>query len=100
MSAQEIIYSPLSLVLFVLRLTPATHWQDFVWWALPEGHAPPNRNGDPRVNAAMAAKLVFPRLTIREALYLGGFKDEELDVIRDQKYKWRTSEFVSAILVA
>lgn len=65
-----------------------------MWWALPEGHAPPNQKGDPRVNAALAAKLVYPDLTIREALYLGGFKDEELDVIRDQKHKWRTTYVV------
>merc|ERR1712194_51416 len=40
-----------------------------------------------------ASKIVYPQLTIRESLYLGGFEDEELDVIPNPKHTWR-SEYV------
>jgi len=63
----------------------------FLWSGLKEGHSHPNHRGDPRQNRATAAKIVYPQLTIRECLYLGGFEDEELDVIPNQKYSWRTS---------
>lgn len=65
----------------------------FVWCARPSWTAP-IPTGDPRQNRAMAAKLVFPELLVREVLYLGGFEDEELDAVRDttSKYTWRTGE--------
>lgn len=48
-------------------------------------HPPPHQLGGPA-----AAKIVYPELTMREALYLGGIGDEELDAVRDQKFTWRT----------
>jgi hypothetical protein len=50
------------------------------------------KGGDPRQNRAMAAKIVYPDLTMRECLYLGGFQDDELNAVKDQKYSWRTGE--------
>ena len=49
-----------------------------------------NKGGCPRQNRAIAAKLVYPDLTIREALLLAGFDDEELDSVKDPKHTWRT----------
>ena len=48
------------------------------------------QGGCPRQNRAIAAKLVYPDLTIREALLLAGFDDEELDSVKDPKHTWRT----------
>ena len=48
------------------------------------------KGGDPRQNRAMAAKLVYPDLTMRECCYLGGFQDDELNAVKDQKHTWRT----------
>jgi len=48
------------------------------------------KGGDPRQNRAMAAKLVYPDLTMRECCYLGGFQDDELNAIKDQKRTWET----------
>jgi len=62
----------------------------FLWSGLPEGWARPTPGGDPRQNRAIAAKLVYPNLTIREALRLGGFEEEELNAVKDQKHTWRT----------
>jgi hypothetical protein len=65
---------------------------DFLWSAWPEGWTKPPPGGDTRKNRAIAAKLVYPDLTVREALRLGGFDEEELNVIKDQKHTWRTGE--------
>mmetsp|Transcript_19484 Transcript_19484/g.36416 ORF Transcript_19484/g.36416 Transcript_19484/m.36416 type:complete len:255 (-) Transcript_19484:273-1037(-) len=42
----------------------------------------------------LAAKIVYPQLTIRECLYLGGYEDEELNVIPNEKHSWRTTYVV------
>ena len=34
---------------------------------------------------------MYPNLTIRECLLLGGFQHEELGVVRDRKHTWRTN---------
>mmetsp|Transcript_20597 Transcript_20597/g.25274 ORF Transcript_20597/g.25274 Transcript_20597/m.25274 type:complete len:473 (-) Transcript_20597:809-2227(-) len=57
--------------------------------------ADPNRKqvvsgGCPRFNKAVAARLVYPQLSVREALYVGGHTDEEMDVKVDSKHTWRT----------
>jgi len=62
----------------------------FLWSGLPDGRARPIPGGDPRQNRAIAAKLVYPDLTIREVLQLGGFQEEELNVVKDLKHTWRT----------
>mmetsp|Transcript_2460 Transcript_2460/g.6116 ORF Transcript_2460/g.6116 Transcript_2460/m.6116 type:complete len:326 (+) Transcript_2460:2-979(+) len=62
----------------------------FLWSGLPEGWARPVPGGDPRQNRAIAAKVVFPDLTVREVLALGGFGEEELSVVKDPKHTWRT----------
>ena len=55
------------------------------------------KEGDPRRNRATAAKLVWPNLTPREALLLGGFEEEHLDEIRQplsgtvKVHNWRTN---------
>mmetsp|Transcript_4390 Transcript_4390/g.7779 ORF Transcript_4390/g.7779 Transcript_4390/m.7779 type:complete len:694 (-) Transcript_4390:135-2216(-) len=63
----------------------------FHWSGLPEGQSRATPGGDPMQNRAIAAKLVYPSLTIRECLLLGGFQQEELDVVRDRKHTWRTN---------
>lgn len=70
----------------------------FVWCAMPDGWTPPPPGGEPRQNRAIAAKMVYPDLTYREALLLGGYEDEELDVVKNPKHMWRTGErsFVSS----
>mmetsp|Transcript_21302 Transcript_21302/g.39131 ORF Transcript_21302/g.39131 Transcript_21302/m.39131 type:complete len:292 (+) Transcript_21302:85-960(+) len=60
----------------------------FLWSV--KGHAKVIKGGDPRQNRAIAAKLTYPDLSIRECLHLGGFKNDDLDVIKDQKHTWRT----------
>jgi len=44
---------------------------------------------------AIAAKLVWPDLTTREALHLGGYEEEELNAVRNTvnapARKWRTN---------
>ena len=70
----------------------------FLWSGLKEGHAKPPPGGDPRYNLAVAAKLMFPDLTIWEAMLLGGFEEEELNVVCDKKHKWRTGEDFSYCL--
>ena len=50
-----------------------------------------------KFNRAVAAKLVYPQLTYREALYLGGFVDEELDMAKNEKYTWRTEYYVQKL---
>lgn len=59
---------------------------------MPEGWVPPPPGGEPRQNRAIAAKIVYPDLTYREALLLGGYEDEELDVVKNPKHMWRTGE--------
>ena len=66
----------------------------FQWCGLPEGYARPVPGGDPRQNRAIAARLVYPELTMREALELGGFLEEELSAIKDQRHLWRTGEYI------
>jgi hypothetical protein len=61
----------------------------FAWVADPTRKAIIS-GGDPCHCRAMAAKIVYPILTIREALYLGGYNDEEMDIVKDAKHKWRT----------
>ena len=65
----------------------------FLWSGIPEGWTKPPPGGDPRQNKAIAAKLVYPELTIREVLALGSFQDEELNAVKDQKHTWRTGEY-------
>lgn len=62
----------------------------FAWVADPNRrqHIP---GGCPRFNKSIAAKLVYPQLSIREALYLGGHTDDEMDVKVDPKHTWRTA---------
>lgn len=62
----------------------------FLWSGLPEGWARPIPGGDPRQNRAIAAKLVYPCLSLREVLRLGGFSEEELNAVKDPKHTWRT----------
>jgi len=59
----------------------------FVWEC---GRSKQIPGGDERQNRAIAAKLVFPDLTVREALRLGGFSEDEMNEIKDPKYAWRT----------
>lgn len=66
----------------------------FLWDGLPEGRARAIPGGDPRENRAIAAKLVYPSLTMREALKLGGFDEEELNAVKDPKHTVRVT-FVS-----
>jgi hypothetical protein len=40
----------------------------------------------------MAAKIMYPDLTMREALLLGGLEEEEMDVVRNPNNAWRTGE--------
>ena len=60
--------------------------------------ARPIPGGDPRQNRAIAAKIVYPGLTVREALHLGGFSEDELNAVKDQKHTWRTGEFPCHIM--
>jgi len=66
----------------------------FLWSGLRVGVTLPPPGGDPKLNRTVAAKLVYPELTPRECMYLGGFGDEELDVTKDQKHTWRTGYVV------
>lgn len=66
---------------------------EMVWNAIPEGWSKPPPGGCPRQNKAIAAKLVYPDLNIRECLYLAGFSSEELSKVKDQKHMWRTGEY-------
>lgn len=61
---------------------------------MPEGTKKHVPGGCPRQNRAIAAKLVYPDLTIREVLSLGGFTEEELSVVKDPKHTWRTGELL------
>jgi len=58
-------------------------------WHGEFGKKLPVPGGDPRVNRMVAAKIVFPELSSRECMYLGGYEDEELDKIKGPQ-KWRT----------
>lgn len=64
----------------------------FLWSGLQEGWSRQIPGGDPRQNRAIAAKMVYPDLTTREVLRLGGFEEEELNAVRDMKHTWRTGE--------
>lgn len=70
----------------------------FLWCGLKEGHTKPPPGGDPRYNLAVAAKLMYPDLSIWEVLLLGGFEEEELNVVCDKKHQWRTGEDFSYCL--
>ncbi|EJK59021.1 hypothetical protein THAOC_20817 [Thalassiosira oceanica] len=61
----------------------------FVWCGLKEGSARAIPGGDPRMNRTMAAKVAFPDLALRECMLLGGYDDEELDKVKDQKHTVR-----------
>ena len=55
----------------------------------------PNRKkavpgGDPRHCRAVVAKMMYPQLLIREALYMGGYTEQELNEVADKKHAWRT----------
>eukprot|EP00970_Alexandrium_tamarense_P000290 scaffold32_cov190-Alexandrium_tamarense.AAC.8 len=64
---------------------------NFTWSGLPEGDRKQIvRGGDPQFCRALASKMVFPQLTMRECFYLGGYTDEELDQSIDEKHAWRT----------
>jgi len=69
----------------------------FVWCGLKEGSARAIPGGDPRMNRTMAAKVAFPDLALRECMLLGGYDDEELDKVKDQKHTVRgdTREYSS-----
>jgi hypothetical protein len=77
----------------------------FIWCAKPEGWAAKPAGGDPRQNRAIAAKMMYPDLLIRECLLLGGYEEEELNVVKNPKHAWRTGElellcsFVCTILL-
>ncbi|KAL3758535.1 hypothetical protein ACHAWU_008289 [Discostella pseudostelligera] len=62
----------------------------FSWSGRPEGWTPPPPSGDPIQNRAMAAKIMYPDLTMREALLLGGLEEEEMNVVRNPNNAWRT----------
>ena len=64
----------------------------FSWSGRPEGWTPPPPSGDPIQNRAMAAKIMYPDLTMREALLLGGLEEEEMNVVRNPNNAWRTGE--------
>ena len=72
---------------------------DFLWSGVPEGWTKQVKGGCPRQNRAIAAKLVYTDLTIREVLHLGGFTEEELNVIKDPKHTWRTGEKIYAVIM-
>ena len=59
---------------------------------MPDGWTKPTPSGNPRQNHAIAAKLVYPDLTIREVLLLGGFVEEELNAMKDSPHTWQTGE--------
>ncbi|EJK73296.1 hypothetical protein THAOC_05085, partial [Thalassiosira oceanica] len=59
-------------------------------WTGEFGKNLPVPGGDPRFNRMVAAKVTFPELTFRECMYLGGYEDEELDTVKNQKFTWRT----------
>ena len=62
----------------------------FVWVVNPQ-RTQFGRGGEPRYCKALAAKLSFgPKLSFREALLVGGFTEEDLDVIVDPVHTWRT----------
>jgi len=67
----------------------------FLWSGLKVGTKEMIPGGDPQQNRAMAAKLVWPDLTIREALHLGGYEEEELNAVRTTLHApirtWRTN---------
>jgi hypothetical protein len=64
----------------------------FIWDGTPPESSKAHLGGDPRHNRSIAAMLVYPALDIREAMILGGFNedDEEMKVIMNPKYSWRT----------
>ena len=77
-------------------LIPSLHWRvqldalGFSWEYQTGETKARVKGGDPRTNRAMAAKIVYPHLTFRQALCLGGYTDEEMDVVTNKKHMWRT----------
>lgn len=63
---------------------------DFRWRGVPDHWQRATPGGNPRQCRALAAKLVYPGLSIRESLLLAGFTNEELDAVKDPKHTWRT----------
>lgn len=62
----------------------------FRWRGVPDHWQRATPGGNPRQCRALAAKLVYPGLSIRESLLLAGFTNEELDAVKDPKHTWRT----------
>ena len=48
--------------------------------------------GDRRLTVALAARLAYPVLSVRECLELGGYGEEELEEVVNPKFAWRTRE--------
>jgi len=46
----------------------------------------PDHAGTLTSSALSAAKVAFPDLSLRECMLLGGYDDEELDKVKDQKH--------------
>jgi hypothetical protein len=63
---------------------------NFRWRGVPDHWAKATPGGNPRLCRTLAAKLVYPQLSVRESLLLAGFTNEELDACKDPKHTWRT----------
>mmetsp|Transcript_37664 Transcript_37664/g.82507 ORF Transcript_37664/g.82507 Transcript_37664/m.82507 type:complete len:817 (+) Transcript_37664:180-2630(+) len=60
----------------------------FVWSIRPPKYGD---TGDARFNRAMAARLHYSDLSVRETLLLGGYTEAELDEIPNPKHTWRST---------
>ena len=60
----------------------------FVWSIRPPKYGD---TGDVRFNRAMAARLHYSDLSVRETLLLGGYIEAELDEIPNPKHTWRST---------
>ncbi|EJK77990.1 hypothetical protein THAOC_00138 [Thalassiosira oceanica] len=54
----------------------------------------PDYQGRPEINRAIACKMKWPNLSLRECMHVGGLRDDELDAVKDQKHTWRTGYVV------
>ena len=54
----------------------------------------PDYQGRPEINRAIAAKMNWPNLALRECMHVGGLRDDELDAVKDEKHTWRTGYVV------
>ena len=50
--------------------------------------------GRPEVVRAVAAKMRWPNLTMRECMLAGGLTEDELNEVRDERHRWRTGYVV------